>query len=57
MVRKSQYRHLLKMLKSGFSRVNIEQDMAAIQKLTITAKKCMDMIAGLQVSSIVDLIF
>lgn len=57
MVRKSQYRHLLKMLKSGFSRVNIEQDMAAIQKLTITAKKCMDMIAGLQVSSIVVLIF
>ena len=33
MVRKSQYRHLLKILKSGFSRVNIEQDMAVFQKL------------------------
>ena len=32
MVRKSQYRHLLKILKSGFNRINIEQDMA-IQKL------------------------
>ena len=50
MVRKSQYRYLLKILKSGLNRVNIEQVMAIQKFKSYYEIRGIDMIAGLQVS-------
>ena len=51
MVRKSQYRHLLESLV--LVGLTLSKIWPPFKNLTITAKECMDMIAGLQVSSIV----